>query len=264
MLDQAVRDGSWEQEVLGQEVRRFLLYLRNTRDVSHRTLEDYESVLARFTAEHAHLELADFEGALGAERVLEFVATHWGAAAPGTRRKVLAIFASFFGWAARFDGIVSNPMGKIDRPRRRGVERHAHSIAKVKAIIAAQPDSVTVLCSACWRGWDCARTRYGCCAGAISTSSGARFACAASAERSTTSRSSTRTCSPSWRCLRFKPRRSLTSSCSTRCGSATPPRTRACAASSASTATAPCSPRRCTGSATPRATSSAGPPATSS
>jgi integrase/recombinase XerC len=71
--------------------------------------------------------------------VLEFVASHRGASAPGTRRKALAIFASFFGWAQRWDRIVSNPMGKIDRPRRRSVERHAHSLTKVKAIVAAQP-----------------------------------------------------------------------------------------------------------------------------
>jgi integrase len=139
MLDLAVRDGTWKAEPIGQEVSRFLLYLRNARDCSARTLEDYESVLARFVAEHAHLGLSDFEGALGAERILEFVARHWGGAAPGTRRKVLSIFASFFGWAARFDRVVSNPMGKLDRPRRRSVERHAHLPAKVKTIIDAQP-----------------------------------------------------------------------------------------------------------------------------
>jgi integrase/recombinase XerC len=139
MLDAAVRDGTSKAELLGQEVQRFLLYLRGARDASQRTIEDYESVLSRFVAEHAHLELSDFEGALGAERVLEFVSRHWGASAPGTRRKTLSIFASFFAWAARFDRIVSNPMAKLDRPRRRSVERHAHSIAKVKAIIAAQP-----------------------------------------------------------------------------------------------------------------------------
>jgi hypothetical protein len=77
------------------------------------------------------------------ERVLEFVHRHWSTAAPGTRRKVLSILASFFGWAARFDRIVSNPMGKLDRPRRRGVERHAHAPAKVKAIIAARLSSET-------------------------------------------------------------------------------------------------------------------------
>lgn len=139
MLDAAVRDGSWRQEPLGREIARYLLYLRGARDASTRTIEDYQSVLARFAAEHAHLELSDFEGAEGAERVIEFLARHWGDAQPGTRRKVLSIFGSFFGWAARFDRIVSNPMGKLDRPRRRRAERHAHTPARVQAIIDAQP-----------------------------------------------------------------------------------------------------------------------------
>ena len=139
MLDAAVRDRSWKAEPLGQEVSRYLLYMRGARDAAWRTLEDYESTLARFVAEHAHLELSDFEGAAGAERILDFVTRHWGDAAPGTRKKILSTFASFFGWAARFDRIVSNPMAKIDKPRKRSVERHAHSLSKVKAIIAAQP-----------------------------------------------------------------------------------------------------------------------------
>jgi integrase/recombinase XerD len=140
MLEQAVRDQTWKTEPLGQEARRFLIYLRSARDASDRTIEDYESVLARFVAEHAHLELADFEGADGAERIVEFVGRHWGDAARGTRRKVLAIFASFFGWAARFDRVAANPMAKIDRPRRRRTERHAISPDRITAIIAAQPE----------------------------------------------------------------------------------------------------------------------------
>jgi site-specific recombinase XerD len=105
MMDAAVRDASWRSEGLGHEVARYLLYLRNARDASSRTIEDYESILARFTVEHAHLELVDFEGALGAERILEFIGRRWGDKSPGTRRKVLAIFSSFFRWAARMDRI---------------------------------------------------------------------------------------------------------------------------------------------------------------
>lgn len=134
------RDGTYREEPLGREVVRFLLYLRNARDASARALEDYESILARFTVEHAHLEFTDFEGAEGAERVLEFVARRWGDAAPGTRRKVLAVFASFFRWAARFDRVSANPMDRIDRPRRRRAERHSHTSERVKALIAAQPE----------------------------------------------------------------------------------------------------------------------------
>ena len=196
MLDQAVRDETWKREPLGQDVARFLLYLRNARDVMPRTLEDYESTLARFVAEHAHLELADFEGAEGADRVLEFVARRWGDAAPGTRRKVLSTFSSFFAWAARFDRVSANPMSKLDRPRRRRVERHAHSPAKVKAIIAAQPAlrdrvALSLLARLALRKNELRLLR-----GGTSTSSGVSFASAERAGRSQTCRSSTTTSAP--------------------------------------------------------------------
>jgi integrase len=148
MLDRAVRDQTWKQTGVGADVRRFLLYLGNARDASPRTIEDYESVLARFAAENAHRTLADFEGAAGAELVLEFLARRWGDAAPGTRRKVLAVFSSFFRWAARFDRIGANPIDRIDRPRRRRAVRHSHTIAKVRAIIAAQPNLRDRVCIA--------------------------------------------------------------------------------------------------------------------
>lgn len=139
MLDAAVREGTWKAGGIGPDVARFLLYLENARDASPRTLADYESILARFAAEHAHLELADFEGAAGADRVLDFVARRWGTSSPGTRRKVLSVFSSFFRWAARFDRVGANPMERIDRPRRKRAERHSHSSAKIKTLIAAQP-----------------------------------------------------------------------------------------------------------------------------
>jgi integrase len=140
MLEAAVRDKSYRAAPLGAEVGRFLRYLRSVRDASPRTLEDYESTLARFAAEHAHLELADFGSAEGAERVLDFVARHWEHAAPGTRRKVLATLSSFFDWAVRFERVAANPVRRIDRPRRRGVERHAHSPERIRRIIGAQPE----------------------------------------------------------------------------------------------------------------------------
>ena len=139
MLDEAVRDKSYRAAPLGQEVARFLRYMRAARDASPRTVSDYEYLLARFAAEHAHLQLADFTGAAGAERLLEFVARRWGNAAPGTRRKAFAILSSFFDWAVKFDRLEANPVLRIDRPRKRGVERHAHHPDRIKQIIAAQP-----------------------------------------------------------------------------------------------------------------------------
>lgn len=139
MLDQAVRDRSYEEEPLGREVRRFLRYMSAAKDSSPRSVDDYEATLARFATEHAHLALTDFEGALGAERILEFVARRWGGSAPGTRRKVFSQLSAFFQWAVKFDRVTANPVARIDRPRKRAVERHAHSPERVKRIIEAQP-----------------------------------------------------------------------------------------------------------------------------
>jgi integrase len=86
------------------------------------------------------LKLADFDGGEGAERVLDFVARNWEHSAPGTRRKVLATLSSFFDWAVKFDRAAANPVRRIDRPRKRGIERHAHSPDRVRRLIGAQPD----------------------------------------------------------------------------------------------------------------------------
>jgi integrase/recombinase XerC len=140
ILAESVRDKSYRAAPLGQEAGRFLRYMRSAKDASPRTLEDYEGILARFAAEHAHLELADLAGAAGAERVIDFVAGHWEDCAPGTRRKVLAVLSSFFDWAVKFERIADNPVRRLDRPRKRGVERHAHSPERIRRLIAAQPD----------------------------------------------------------------------------------------------------------------------------
>jgi integrase/recombinase XerC len=141
MLEEAVRrDHAYRTCPLGQDVARFLRYLRSTKDATPRTLEDYESLLARFAADHAHLELADFGGVEGAERIVDFVARRWEHSAPGTRRKALAVLASFFDWAVRFERVQANPVRRIDRPRKRGVERHAHSPERIRRIIQAQPE----------------------------------------------------------------------------------------------------------------------------
>src|SRR5687767_15326284 len=103
ILDEAMRNKGYRATPLGQEVGRFLRYLRSARDASPRTIEDYESTLARFATEHAHLELDAFGGAVGAEYVLDFVARYWEHSAPGTRRKAFAILASFFDWAVKFE-----------------------------------------------------------------------------------------------------------------------------------------------------------------
>jgi integrase len=56
------------------------------------------------------------------------------------RRKAIAVLSSFFDWAVRFERVHANPVRRIDRPRKRGVERHAHSPERIRRIIQAQPE----------------------------------------------------------------------------------------------------------------------------
>jgi hypothetical protein len=97
MLDQAVRDKTYRQTSLGHEVARFLRHMQMA-DRSPRTLDEYESLLSRFAVEHAHLEVSAFEGAAGADYILDFLHRHYAELASGTRRKNRAILSSFFKW----------------------------------------------------------------------------------------------------------------------------------------------------------------------
>jgi integrase/recombinase XerC len=139
MLDDAVRDRTYRAEPLGRDVEAFLRYLVTQKDASPRTVEDYESTLARFVVDCAHLELADFAGGLGAERVAGFLHHRFGRAAPGTRRKALATLSSFFRWAVRMDKLSSNPADRLDRPRKKSQKRYGAPPERIKAIISAQP-----------------------------------------------------------------------------------------------------------------------------
>jgi integrase len=137
-LDAMIRDERWKETPIGREVGRFLSYLQAVRDASPRTVDDYGRLLGRFAVEHADLTLKDFEGAAGAERLLDWVGRRWREAQPATRRVVLSVLASFFAWAERFEVVDKSPMRLIDRPRRRRVERYAHPMETVWRLINAQ------------------------------------------------------------------------------------------------------------------------------
>jgi hypothetical protein len=92
------------------------------------------------------------------------------------------MFSSFFRWAARFDRIGANPMDRIDRPRRRRAERHSHSIAKVTALIDAQPALRDRICLSLMARLGLEKMGYGFFVGETSTWSEARSAYTAKAE----------------------------------------------------------------------------------
>lgn len=140
MIREVRRDKRYRSTPLGGSVGRYIRFMRNEWGATERSLEDYESVLARFAIEHADLELRDFEPPVGTERIREFVDGNWGDAAVGTRRKVTSILKSFFRWAYERELVASDPTLRIRLPKKRGVERRAHEPDRIKALIAAQPE----------------------------------------------------------------------------------------------------------------------------
>ncbi len=62
---------------------------------------------------------------------------HFGKDKTGGARKASMGSTAF---TLRFERVAANPVRRIDRPRKRGVERHAHSPERIRRIIDAQPE----------------------------------------------------------------------------------------------------------------------------
>lgn len=138
IMREAVRDKSYEATKLGEEVVRYLRWMRSM-DYAPRSYYEYESILYRFVLEHADLTLNDFVPPVGVERIEEWVDRHWQHTKAGTRRKVLSILGAFFKWAYQRQRITADPMPMVRRPKNRSMARRAHAPAKVFDILRAQP-----------------------------------------------------------------------------------------------------------------------------
>jgi site-specific recombinase XerC len=105
--------------------------------------------LARFTLDHADLDLKDLEPPVGTERLMEFLDAHWADSSPNTRAHRLAIMRDFFAWCVASGRMYGNPALPIKAPKRQNLwERQAHTQAEIQQIVAAQPtlrDQVCIL-----------------------------------------------------------------------------------------------------------------------
>jgi hypothetical protein len=71
VLDEAVRDGTWERTPLGREIQRYLRHMAT--EWTHSSVLDYRATLARLAVDHPDLGLKDFEGGRGAELLEDFL-----------------------------------------------------------------------------------------------------------------------------------------------------------------------------------------------
>lgn len=124
---------------LGAVVYRYLRWLENEYGATRSTIVSYEGTLRLFALDHLDLELADFAPPVGTERIREFIDSRWADRSAGTRATVTSHMKAFFGWCYERDLLPGDPTAKIRRPKKRGVERRAHRIGHVRAILNAQP-----------------------------------------------------------------------------------------------------------------------------
>jgi integrase/recombinase XerC len=135
----ALKDKGYRRFPIGQEVGRYLRYLRWS-DAAVNTRDTYEIALSRLAVDFADFEtLERFAAPDGTELVEEFLERHWGEAAPATRAGRLAAVRSFFQWAVEHDRLAFNPAAKIKAPRGRHRERQAYHRELIHRLVTAQP-----------------------------------------------------------------------------------------------------------------------------
>lgn len=140
LVRQAMRDRSWEQSPIGQEVRRYLRVLRWTSE-SRNTHEAYEHVLALLALRHADWStLEEFCTPVGPEYLREFLDAEWGTAATSTKRQRTSIVRAFFRWAANDRRITYDPTVTLKSPKGRArAARQAYPIAVLHQLVSRQP-----------------------------------------------------------------------------------------------------------------------------
>ncbi len=138
MLREAMRDKSYQQFPLGQDVAAYLHAKRKRLTAS--SYRDYESGLDKLIRHFFDLELTDFEPPIGTRRVEEFLDHQYGGQAPRTYNKNLSIVKDFFKWAQLRTLLHGDPTLAIERARSRGVYRTTFTPDQIRAIIASQDD----------------------------------------------------------------------------------------------------------------------------
>jgi integrase/recombinase XerD len=139
IMREATKDKSYLAYPLGLEWGEFLRAKRMAR-CRPNTIDSYESVGDKFARYFADFEtLTPFSD--HPELILDFLEETWPDVDPNTLQQRFAVVASFFDWANRADRIDRNPMGKIERPRRRRKEATRPRISEVhlSQLISAQP-----------------------------------------------------------------------------------------------------------------------------
>lgn len=135
LVDDDLRDKSYEQLPLGRDVKRYLAAQQKRFTVS--TMRTYEHVLVQLVKRFPHLTLADLELPMGAERLEEFMDERWGGGSRAAYNVNHSILSEFFKWHRRRGRMQTNPMELVDRARKPQVYRTTFSTDQHRTILAS-------------------------------------------------------------------------------------------------------------------------------
>jgi site-specific recombinase XerD len=144
IVAEAMGDQRYRQTPLGEMVGRYVRWLRNERGGTARTVQDYESVLARMC-----LALEDREVIEVTTEDLREVIDLWANQSARTRAKVASVIRSFWQWCADESHVGLDPTLRIRRPRaERKVARTLPADARGRLLRAAKSprDRVALRC----------------------------------------------------------------------------------------------------------------------
>lgn len=125
MLNDALKDKSYQGTPVGRLVKRYLRWFRNEWGATGTTVRDYEAILARMSISVAHKEPyeVDIED-------LREVIDLWADRSARTRQKVTSVIRAFWSWAEEQGHIAVSPAARIRRPR---AERRVASLLPLDA-----------------------------------------------------------------------------------------------------------------------------------
>jgi site-specific recombinase XerC len=112
MIREVVKDKRYRATPLGALVGRYVRWFRNEYGATPRSIEDYESVLARMA-----ITLADKDPLEVTIDDLREVIDLWAEREPRTRQKVTSVIRAFWAWAEEQSFVPISPAARIRRPR---------------------------------------------------------------------------------------------------------------------------------------------------
>jgi integrase len=111
-----------------------------TRNLTKKSVRDYEHTLRELTVAFPEHTLGDFEPPQGSVTIKKFLDDRWGSRAPRTYNKHHSVLRDFFNWNVRRGRILADPTAVIDRVETESTTRTAFSDVERLAIFRANQD----------------------------------------------------------------------------------------------------------------------------